>query len=164
MSLEACGTAQSLKPVFGELLANDVVDEEFELLDPRSSRELALDMPPGGEKVIGEEKPDRGSPAVLGTDGGVRRLPLGSPGFPMEGIRGRVIDVGIRGVVGMMRGLTGMGDRMGSVDMGGMDEKPTDRFGIEPIPNRAEDGILEPKLETGGCFIIIGRAVGRFLP
>lgn len=31
LSLEACGTAQSLEPVFGELLASDVVEEEFEL-------------------------------------------------------------------------------------------------------------------------------------
>lgn len=33
------------------------------LLEPRSRREFALDMPPGGEKVMGEEKPERGSPA-----------------------------------------------------------------------------------------------------
>lgn len=96
MSLEACGTAQSLEAVFGELLANEVVDEEFELLDPRSRRELAFDMPPVGEKAIGEEKPDRGSP-VLGRAGGVRRLPLGSPGFPMDEMRGRVIGVCNRG-------------------------------------------------------------------
>lgn len=31
LSLEACGMAQSFVPIFGELLANDVVEEEFEL-------------------------------------------------------------------------------------------------------------------------------------
>lgn len=33
------------------------------LLDPRSRREFAFDMPVGGENVIGEEKPERGSAA-----------------------------------------------------------------------------------------------------
>lgn len=31
LSLEACGMAQSLAPILGELLAKDVVEEEFEL-------------------------------------------------------------------------------------------------------------------------------------
>lgn len=31
LSLEACGMAQSFVPIFGELLASDVVEEEFEL-------------------------------------------------------------------------------------------------------------------------------------
>lgn len=164
LSLEACGTAQSLDPVFGELLANDVVDEEFELLDPRSSSELALDMPSVGEKAIGEEKPDRGSPAEVDSAGGVRRLPLGSPWFPMEGMRGRVMGVGIRGWRVGMGGLAGMGVSMGIADMGGMGGKPIDRFGIEPIPKRAEEGMLAPELDAGVCFMIIGRDEGRFLP
>lgn len=33
------------------------------LLDPRSRRELAFDMPVDGENAIGEEKPERGSAA-----------------------------------------------------------------------------------------------------
>lgn len=33
------------------------------LLDPRSRREFAFDMPVGGENVMGDEKPERGSPA-----------------------------------------------------------------------------------------------------
>ncbi len=33
------------------------------LLDPRSRREFAFDMPVDGENAIGEEKPDRGSAA-----------------------------------------------------------------------------------------------------
>lgn len=37
LSLEACGTAQSPAPVFGELLANDVVEEEFELQKERKT-------------------------------------------------------------------------------------------------------------------------------
>lgn len=164
MSLEACGTVQSLSPVFGELLANDVVDEEFELLDPRSSRELALDMPSVGEKAIGEEKPDRGSPAELDKAGGVRRLPLGSPWFAMEGMRGRVMGADIRGWREGMGGLARMGVNMGIADMGGMGGKPIDRFGIEPIPKRAEEGMLAPEFDTGVCFMIIGRDEGRFLP
>lgn len=165
LSLEACGTAQSLDPVLGELLANDVVDEEFELLDPRSRSELALDRPSVGEKAIGEEKPDRGSPAELERAGGVRRLPLGRPWLPSGGRRGRVMGVGIRGWrIGMGEGLAGMGVSMGMADMGGMGGKPIDRFGIEPIPKRAEEGMLAPELDTGVCFIITGRDEGRFLP
>lgn len=40
------------------------------LLDPRSRSEFALDMPLGGENVMGEEKPERGSAAdkVRGAD------------------------------------------------------------------------------------------------
>lgn len=33
------------------------------LLDPRSKREFAFDMPVDGENVIGEEKPERGRAA-----------------------------------------------------------------------------------------------------
>lgn len=33
------------------------------LLEPRSRREFALDMPVDGENAIGEEKPERGSAA-----------------------------------------------------------------------------------------------------
>lgn len=36
------------------------------LLDPRSRREFAFDMPVGGENAIGEEKPERGSAANRG--------------------------------------------------------------------------------------------------
>lgn len=41
------------------------MDSDFRshLLDPRSRREFAFDMPVGGENVIGDEKPERGSPA-----------------------------------------------------------------------------------------------------
>lgn len=63
-------------------------------------------------------------------------LPLGSPGFPREVMRGRVIGVGIRGCTEGMGGLAGMGVRMGMVDIADMDDRPTDRFGIEPIPVR----------------------------
>lgn len=77
-------------------------------------------------------------PALLGTSGGVRRLilPLGSPEFPSEVMRGRVIGVGTRGCTEGMTGLTGMGVRMGMADIADMDDRPTDRFGIEPIPVR----------------------------
>lgn len=166
MSLEACGTAQSLAPVFGELLVNDAVEEEFELLDPRSRREFAFDMPVDGENAIGEEKPERGSAALLGTRGGVRRLtlPLGSPEFPREVMRGRVIGDGTRGCTVSMWGLAGVGVRMGMTDIGDMDDRPTDRFGIEPIPNRADEGMVEAELEMGDCFMMIGREEGKLRP
>lgn len=82
--------------------------------------------------------PLQNQPALLGTRGGVRRLilPLGSPEFPREVMRGRVIAVGIRGCTECMRGLTGKGVRMGMADIVDMDDRPTDRFGIEPIPVR----------------------------
>lgn len=166
MSLEACGTAQSLAPVFGELLAKDVVEEEFELLDPRSRREFALDKPVEGENAIGEEKPERGRAVLLETRGGVRRLtlPLGSPEFPRELMRGRVIGVGTRGCTVGMGGLAGMGVRMGMADKVDMDDRPIDRFGIEPIPKRADGAMIDAELETGDCFIMIGREDGKFRP
>lgn len=58
-------------------------------------------------------------------------LPLGSPEFPREVMRGNVIGVGTRGCTGRMGGLTWMGVNM---DMADMDDRPIDRFGIEPIP------------------------------
>lgn len=136
----------------------------MELLDPRSSRELAFDMPADGEKAIGEEKPERGSPALLGTSGGVRRVPLWSPEFPSGAISGRVTGVGNRGCIEGMGGLTGMGVRMGMADIADMDDRPIDRFGIEPIPNRAEEAMVEPQLEAGGCFMTTGKAEGKLRP
>lgn len=50
LSLEACGTAQSLAPVFGELLVNDVVEEEFELKKERRKGMLAC------QKKLGKKK------------------------------------------------------------------------------------------------------------
>lgn len=77
-------------------------------------------------------------PALLGTSGGVRRLtfPLGSPEFPRELMRGRGIGVGTRGCTESVGGLAGMDVRMGVADIADMDDRPTDRFGIEPIPIR----------------------------
>lgn len=37
-----------------------------------------------------------------------------------------------------MLGLTGMGVRMGMADMAGMEDRPMDRFGMEPIPIKEE--------------------------
>lgn len=86
--------------------------------------------------------PLQNQPALLGTRGGVRRLtlPLGSPEFPREVMSGRVIADGTRGCTEGMRGLTGMGVRMGMADIVDMDDRPTDRFGIEPIPIRRKGG------------------------
>lgn len=148
----------------GELLAKDVVEEEFELLDPRSSRELAFDMPVDGENAIGEEKPERGSAALLATSDGVRRAPLWSPEFPSGVIRGRVAGIGTRGCTEGMGGLTGMGVRMGMADIADMDNTPIDRFGIEPIPNLAEEGMVDPQLVTGDCFMMTGKVEGTLCP
>ena len=63
-------------------------------------------------------------------------MPLGSPQFPREVIRGRVIGVGIRGCMEGKGGLAGMGVRMGMMDMADMDDRPTDRFGMDPIPTQ----------------------------
>lgn len=139
-----------------------MVEDEFELLDPRSRREFAFDMPVEGENAIGEEKPERGSTALLGTRAGGRRtLPLGSP---KEVMRGRVIGVGTRGCTERMGGLAGMGVRMGMVDIADMDDRPIDRFGIEPIPKRADVGMVDAELETGDCFMMIGREMGKLCP
>lgn len=64
------------------------------------------------------------------------KLPLGSPQFPREEMRGRVIGVGTRGCTECMWGLAGMGVRMCMADIADTDDRPTDRFGIEPIPIR----------------------------
>lgn len=42
LSLEACGMDQSFVPIFGELLVNDVVEEEFELRKERCWAETWL--------------------------------------------------------------------------------------------------------------------------
>lgn len=41
-----------------------VSDNLSHLLDPKSRREFAFDRLLGGEKVMGEEKPERGSPGL----------------------------------------------------------------------------------------------------
>lgn len=77
-------------------------------------------------------------PALLGTNGGVRRVPLWSPEFPSGAIRERVAGTGIRGCTEGMGGLTVMGVRIGMADIADMDDTPIDRFGIEPIPKRTK--------------------------
>lgn len=81
---------------------------------------------------------------VVATGEGVRRLalPLDSPEMPKEGMRGRVIGIGTRGWTEVMGWLSCMGVRMGMAGMAGMEGMdgmagiPTDRFGMEPIPER----------------------------
>ena len=75
-------------------------------------------------------------PVLLGIKAGGKRLtlPLGSPDCPRQLTRGRVIGAGISGCTGIVWGLARMGVRMGMADMAGMADRPTDRFGIEPIP------------------------------
>lgn len=63
-------------------------------------------------------------------------LLLGNPEFPREVMRGRVIAIGTSGCTECMWGLAGMGVRMGMADIADMDDRPTDRFGIDPIPIR----------------------------
>lgn len=80
MSRDACGTPQSEGPPLGELLANDVEGEEFELLDPRSSKDDVLFMEvvekPNGEA---EKELDSGRVEVRGIGEGCRMAigPLG---------------------------------------------------------------------------------------
>lgn len=74
---------------------------------------------------------------MLESRGGDSRfmLPLESPEFPRPPTRGRVTGVGTSGCPQSMEaGLKGVGVRMGTDDMTGMDDRPTDRFGMEPIP------------------------------
>lgn len=74
---------------------------------------------------------------MLESRGGESRfmLPLGSPEFPRPPTRGRVTGVGTSGCTESMEaGLTGRGVSMGAGDMTGMEDRPTDRFGMEPIP------------------------------
>lgn len=66
-------------------------------------------------------------------------MPLVSPDFPSEVINGRVIGIGTRGCTEGKWRLAGMGVRMGMVDIVGMDDKPTDRFGIDPIPTQRKE-------------------------
>lgn len=75
-------------------------------------------------------------PALLATSGEVRRLtlPLGSPEFPSEVIKGRFIGTGTRDCTEGKGRLAGMGVRMGMVEILGMDDRPIDRFGMDPIP------------------------------
>lgn len=77
-------------------------------------------------------------PGLLGTRVEVRRLrlPLWSPELPRLVIRGRVIGIGTNGCTEAMGGLARMGVSMGMADIADIDERPTDRFGIEPIPIR----------------------------
>lgn len=75
-------------------------------------------------------------------------LPLGSPEFPRQPTRGRVIGVGTSGCTDSMAGLTGTGVRMGAADMTGMEDRPTDRFGMEPIPGGEEGEEEEAGEET----------------
>lgn len=63
-------------------------------------------------------------------------LPFGSPGYPRQLMRGRVIGVGTRVCTECMEWLAGMGVRMDMADLADMDDRPIDRFGIEPIPVR----------------------------
>lgn len=83
--------------------------------------------------------PLQDQPALLVTSGGESRfmLPLGSPEFPRQPTRGRVTGVGTSGCTeSMAAGLRGMGVRMGAAGMTGTEDRPTDRFGMEPIPGR----------------------------
>lgn len=103
---------------------------------------MLLFFPPRGRLSPGREVPLQDQPALLGMRGGDSRfmLPLGSPEFPRPPIRGRLTGVGTSGWTDSMEaGLTGMGVRMGADGMTGIEDRPTDRFGMEPIPGWGED-------------------------
>lgn len=63
-------------------------------------------------------------------------MPLGSPEFPKEELRGRVICIGTSGTMEGKGGLAGMRVRVDMIGMVDMDDRPTDRFGIDPIPTQ----------------------------
>lgn len=88
-------------------------------------------------------------------------MPLESPECPRQVMRGRVIGVGTRGWTGRMRGLAGMGVRMGVADM---EDGPTDRFGIEPIPVSRKQTSEEEKILCPGPLMnqhrcLVGRGI-----
>lgn len=159
LSRDACGTAQSEGPPLGELLANDKEGEEFELLEPRSSKDGVLFIGVA-EKPSGEEENELDSGRVEASEMGVGcRMaigPLGRAGVLMVGITGIDRPVPIMGVMpGMVLIVViGIGVRMGTLGIMGT-------FGIVPIP-RGVAGMVGAG--TGGCFMMIGRAVGRFCP
>lgn len=87
--------------------------------------------------------PLQDQPALLVTSGGESRfmLPLGSPEFPRQPTRGRVTGMGTSGCTeSMAAGLRRMGVRMGAAGMTGTEDRPMDRFGMEPIPGRGRRG------------------------
>lgn len=70
-------------------------------------------------------------------------MPLESPEFPKEELRGRVICIGTSGTMEGKGGLAGIGVREGMIGMVDMDDRLSDRFGIDPIPTQ--------KKHTGKC-------------
>lgn len=81
-------------------------------------------------------------------------VPLGKAGMLSEsgirGSRGCTAGIEVREVIEVTEEPTGIGVSMGIVGM-------MDRFGIEPIPKRADDVITG----AGVCFMTIGRDGGR---
>lgn len=119
------------------------------------------------------------APAVMGCS--IPRVPLGSAGLPSEGSRGMVLEP-TRGVMPVAMGTRGLSEVIGVMaesgvvmGMGVSIATPPgiiDRFGKEPIPytllpkcelEMAIEGAWLVR-ETGGCFMMIGRAEGRGVP
>lgn len=110
LSLEACGTPQSL----GTVTMGDIAegDEEEELIDARSSSDEALFIPEE-ESPSGEEKGDeeRGIPeakAPAGTGWSIPMVPFGRVAFPTVGIRGLEEEEAIRGLMPVAVGTKGV--------------------------------------------------------
>lgn len=99
MSLEACGTAQSLGPVTtGDITEGE---EEEELLDARSSSGEALFIPAGAPEKEYEDA-EKGRPvaeAPAGIGWRIPMVPFGRVVFPMVDIRGLV---GVEAIMGLM--------------------------------------------------------------
>lgn len=146
----------------GELLANDVEGEEFELLEPRSSKDGVVMG--GAEKPSAEEENelDRGRVELreMGIGWKMAIGPFGRAGVLMVGITGMDSPVPIIGVMPGMGLIVvrveviGIGVRIGTLGIMGT-------FGIAPMP-RGVAGMAGAG--TGGCFMMMGRAVGRFCP
>lgn len=145
---------QSEGPPLGELLVSDVEEEEFELLEPRSSKDGVAEKPSGEE----EKELETGRVEERGMWVGCKMPigPLGRAGELMVGITGTDSPVPIMGVMPGMGLIVviGIGVRMGTLGIMGT-------FGIVPIP-RGVAGMVGTG--TGGCFMMMGRAVGRFCP
>lgn len=139
--------------------ANEVVEEEFELLEPMSSKDGAVLMgvaeKPNGEDV---KELDRGRVELREIGVGCRMAigPLGKAGVLMVGITGTDNPVPIIGVKPGIWLIVVMGKwvRMGMLGIMGT-------FGIALMPRGVADMI---GAGTGGCFMMIGRAEGRLCP
>lgn len=137
----------------------------MELLEPRSSRDCVFVTPAPPNPSGGEEKElDSGRVVVMARVGcKIAAGPFGRVGMLRDGTRDMGSPVGISGpmvpmvLIDVMEVVIGIGAKMGMVGM-------MDRFGMDPIPKRAEEDAMGDGAGTGGCFMMRGRELGRLWP